>query len=256
MLEIIPLPALKDNYIWLLKNKASGHIAIVDPGVAEPVLNLIEAESLTPIAILITHHHWDHVGGIVKITEKYDIPVYTPKTESVDGSTNPVGEGDVVPLAELDLTLNILDVPGHTSGAIAYYAEGMVFSGDTLFTAGCGRMFEGTPPQMHASLSKFKSLPENTLLYCGHEYTVSNLQFAENVEPDNKAIQVRLIQAKQSREQNQPTVPSTLKTEKETNPFLRCEQASVIDAANQHSGKIFDVPYEVFATLRLWKDSF
>ena len=258
MLEIIPLPALKDNYnyIWLLINKSSGHVAIVDPGEAEPLLELLESEDLSPIAILITHHHWDHVNGIAKITEKYDIPVYTPKTESVDGSTHPVGEGDVVPLAELDLTLNILDVPGHTSGAIAYYAEGMVFSGDTLFTAGCGRMFEGTPPQMHASLSKFKSLPDDTLLYCGHEYTVSNLQFAATVEPENKAIQQRLVEAKQSRANNLPTVPATLAIEKETNPFLRCEQVDVIDAANQHSGKIFDVPHDVFAGLRLWKDSF
>ncbi len=192
MLEIIPLPALKDNYIWLLKNKASRHIAIVDPSEAEPVLKLIKSENLTPIAILITHHHWDHVGGIAGITKEHNIPIYTPKTESVDGSTHPVGEGDVVSLPELDLNLNILDVPGHTSGAIAYYTDKIVFSGDTLFTAGCGRLFEGTPPQMHASLSKFKSLADETLLYCGHEYTLSNLQFASTVEPDNKAIQVRL----------------------------------------------------------------
>lgn len=166
MLDILPLPALGNhyNYIWLLKNKASNHVAIVDPGEAGPLLKLIESEKLIPTTILITHHHWDHVDGIVEITEKYDIPVYTPKTESVRGSTNPVAEGDSISLPELNLTLNILDVPGHTSGAIAYYTNGMVFSGDTLFTAGCGRMFEGTPPQMHASLSKFKTLPDETRL--------------------------------------------------------------------------------------------
>jgi hydroxyacylglutathione hydrolase len=256
MLEIIPLPALKDNYIWLLKNKTSDHVAIVDPGEAKPVLNLIESENLIPIALLITHHHWDHVGGIVEITEKYDIPVYTPKIESVTGSTNPVAEGDIVSLPELDLELNILDVPGHTSGAVAYYAEGMVFSGDTLFTAGCGRMFEGTPLQMHASLLKFKSLSDDTLLYCGHEYTVANLQFAEAVEPENKAIQERLCQAKQLREKNLATVPATLEIEKKTNPFLRCEKASVINAASQHSGKKMDQSHEVFSEIRYWKDNF
>jgi hydroxyacylglutathione hydrolase len=256
MLEIIPLPALKDNYIWLLKNKASGHIAIVDPSEAEPVLNLIESEGLTPIAILITHHHWDHVGGIAGITEKYNIPVYTPKLESVEGSTNPVGEGDSISLPELDLALSILDVPGHTSGAVAYYAKGMVFSGDTLFAAGCGRMFEGTPPQMHASLSKFKTFPDDTLLYCGHEYTLSNLQFAATVEPENKAIQERLIQVKHLRDKDLATVPATLALEKTTNPFLRCEQASVINAADQHSGNKLELPHEVFAAIRSWKDSF
>lgn len=256
MLEIIPLPALKDNYIWLLKNKASRHIAIVDPSEPEPVLKLINSENLIPIAILITHHHWDHVGGIAGITKEYNIPVYTPKTESVDGSTHPVGEGDVVSLPELDLNLDILDVPGHTAGAVAYYTDKIVFSGDTLFTAGCGRLFEGTPPQMHASLSKFKSLADETLLYCGHEYTVSNLLFAATVEPANKAIQERLNLAKHARNENQPTVPATLAIEKETNPFLRCEQSNVINAAADYSGKALNEPAEVFAAIRNWKDNF
>jgi len=258
MLEIIPLPALQDhyNYIWLLKNKASNHVAIVDPGEAGPLLDLIESEKLIPIAILITHRHWDHVDGIPAITEKYDIPVYSPKTESVKGSTHPVGEGDTVSLSELGLDLAIMDVPGHTLGAIAYYAEGMVFSGDTLFAAGCGRMFEGTPPQMHASLSKFKTLPDDTLLYCGHEYTVSNLQFATTVEPENPATQECLIEARQAREKGKPTVPTTLKTEKQTNPFLRCEETSVINAARKYSGEKLEKPHEVFAAIRKWKDNF
>ncbi len=256
MLEIIPLPALKDNYIWLLKNTISRHVAIVDPSEAEPVLNVIKSEGLIPIAIMITHHHWDHVGGISGITEQFDIPVYTPKTESVVGSTNPVGEGDVVALTELSLNLKILDVPGHTSGAVAYYTDAMVFSGDTLFTAGCGRMFEGTPPQMHASLSKFKTLPDSTLLYCGHEYTVANLKFAAKVEPNNVAIQRRLQLAEETRKSNHPTVPATLAEEKETNPFLRCEERDVISAASHFSAKKLNETADVFAAVRQWKDHF
>lgn len=258
MLEIIPLPALgnQNNYIWLLKNKASNHIAIVDPGESGPVLQKIEAESLIPVAILITHHHWDHVNGIADITAKYDIPVYTPKTESVSGSTQAIGEGDTIVLDDLDLTLNILDVPGHTSGAVAYYSDEVVFSGDTLFAAGCGRLFEGTPAQMHSSLSKFKALSDETLIYCGHEYTLSNLEFAAAVEPENQAIKERLLEAQALRKKGQPTVPSTLSIEKQTNPFLRCDVESVINAASQHSGTKLNEEQDVFAAVRKWKDKY
>ena len=256
MLEIIPLSALKDNYIWLLKNQINRHIAIIDPSETKPVLERIEHENLVPIAILITHHHWDHVGGILGITKQFDIPVYTPKTESVTGSTDLVSEGDLVALPELNINLKILDVPGHTSGAIAYYTDGMVFSGDTLFTAGCGRIFEGTSSQMHASLSKFKTLPGSTLLYCGHEYTVENLKFAANVEPQNKLIHKRLKLAQQARKSNQSSVPSTLIQESQTNPFLRCEEPSVMSAASDFSGKKLNNAVDVFTAIRQWKDNF
>lgn len=256
MVTVEPLAALKDNYIWLLKNQASLHVAIVDPGEAKPVLAAIRDDGLLPVAILVTHHHWDHVGGIAGITDKFDIPVYTPKTETVPGSTNPVGEGDVVCLPELGLELNILDVPGHTAGAVAYYTAGMVFSGDTLFTAGCGRLFEGTPQQMHQSLSKLKALPGSTSLYCGHEYTVANLQFAAAVEPDNPDIRKRQQMAAGLRKHNLPTVPATLAQENRTNPFLRCEQRSVIHTATEYAGKALSDPADVFATIRSWKDRF
>ena len=256
MLEIIPLTALKDNYIWILINRINQCVAIVDPSEHEPVLECIQSKNLNPIAILITHHHWDHVGGISGLTKKYNIPVYTPKKEFVEGSTNPVGEGDIISLPELDLEINILDVPGHTSGAIAYYTKKMLFSGDTLFTGGCGRLFEGSPTQMYASLSKIKKLPTKTLVYCGHEYTIPNLQFATAVEIDNKAIQRRLDIAQKTRNENLPTVPATLEIEKQTNPFLRCNEQSVINAASMRAGKALDNPAEVFATIRDWKDSF
>ena len=205
---------------------------------------------------MITHHHWDHVGGIKGITEKFDIPVYTPKTETVEGSTNPVGEGDVVSLPELALELKLLDVPGHTSGAIAYYSDNFVFSGDTLFTAGCGRLFEGTPAQMHASLSKFKNLSDDTLLYCGHEYTVANLQFALAVEPDNMTIEQRLDEAIEARRKDLPTVPASLAIEKQTNPFLRCERPEVMQSAANQSGQNLSTPTEIFTAVRQWKDNF
>ncbi len=256
MLEIIPIPALKDNYIWLVINQENGHVAIVDPSQAEPVLDYIHEHNLTPAAILITHHHWDHVGGIPDITASHAIPVYTPKNEKVAGSTKPIAEGDVVTIPELNLELKILDVPGHTAGAVAYYNNDFVFSGDTLFTGGCGRMFEGTAPQMYHSLNKFKVLADKTLLYCGHEYTEANLRFALSVEPDNIDLQKRLDEVQQRRQQNKVTVPASLELEKQTNPFLRCEQNSVINAAADHSGKTLRAPHEVFAAVRQWKDNF
>jgi len=256
MIEIIPVTALKDNYIWLLENKINQNVVIVDPSEHEPVLNVIETRGLIPTAIFITHHHWDHVGGIDGLTNEYDIPVYTPKKEVVEGSTNPVSEGDVINLPELGLNIRVLDVPGHTSGAIAYYAEKIIFSGDTLFAAGCGRLFEGTPAEMHHSLMKIKELPDDTLVYCGHEYTVSNLKFASIVEKNNESIQKRLAMAEKARKMNRPTVPTSLKTERETNPFLRCKEESIINAASKRAGRKIDNPTEVFATIRSWKDSF
>ncbi len=256
MPHIIPIPALKDNYIWMLINSDNQHVAIVDPSEAQPVIDYMNQENLTPVAILITHHHWDHVGGIPDLVANYSVPVYTPATETVKFSTNLVTEGDKIELTELDIVLNVLDVPGHTAGAVAYYNEELVFSGDTLFTAGCGRMFEGTPKQMHHSLTKFKSLPDNTLLYCGHEYTEANLSFAGTVEPSNPDIQARLHEVQKLRKSGKPTIPSTLALEKKTNPFLRCEVDSVVQSASTHSGQTLTDSTQVFAAIRQWKDDF
>lgn len=256
MLNILPLPALKDNYIWLCLNEDNGHTLIVDPSEAQPVLDYLSEHKFIADAILITHHHWDHVGGIPDITAKYDIPVFTPASETVKGSTHGVREGDVLPFPELNLSLKILDVPGHTAGAVAYYSDNFVFSGDTLFTAGCGRIFEGTPQQMHASLEKFRQLDENTRLFCGHEYTEANLGFASTVEPHNKAISERLHEVRAQRQQQLPTVPATLATEKLTNPFLRCHEQGIASAVSNHVDKELSDPVEVFAALRQWKDNF
>ncbi len=257
-MEIIPLPALRNNYnyIWLLKNSASRHVAIVDPGEAGPLLKLIGDESLIPIAILITHHHWDHVNGIADITRDYDIPVYTPKRETVPGGTHPVGEGDTVSLPELETAFRILDVPGHTLGAVTYYTNCVIFSGDTLFTAGCGRLFEGTAAQLYESLRRLAALSDDSLIYCGHEYTVNNLEFAARVEPENNLIQERLKNAVATRARGEATVPATLAVEKQTNPFLRCEAPTVISAVECHVGKTLDNPVAVFGALRRWKDHF
>lgn len=256
MLKILPLPALKDNYIWMCLNDNNDHTLIIDPSEAEPVLDYLSENKKIPDAILITHHHWDHVGGIPGITATHDIPVFTPASETVKGSTHTVREGDVLPFPELGLSLKVIDVPGHTAGAVAYYSDSVVFSGDTLFTAGCGRLFEGSPLQMYFSLEKFKQLADSTLLYCGHEYTEANLVFASAVEPDNATVKQRLQEVREQRKQQLPTVPATLATEKSTNPFLRCDEQGIAEAVSAHAGKPMMEPVEVFAALRHWKDNF
>ena len=182
--------------------------------------------------------------------------MFGPAKENVENRTNALQQGDQVELPELELVLDIYDVPGHTAGAIAYFGQGMLFSGDTLFTAGCGKLFEGTPAQMHNSLSKLAALPGETLLYCGHEYTQNNLVFAQAVEPDNPQISDRMGKVKELREQGLPTVPAPLSMEKETNPFLRTDQESVKKAASQAAGKQLEGGADVLATIRHWKDHF
>jgi len=256
MFDVIPVQALSDNYIWLIKNKASQHVAIVDPGDAAPVIHTIQSKNLIPVAILITHHHWDHTNGIDALINHYAIPVYGPAAESIKYKTQGLIEGQQLEIDELGLCLDILDVPGHTAGAITYHGHGLIFSGDTLFTAGCGRLFEGTAEQMYTSLNKFKALPVDALLYCGHEYTCANLKFAQCVEPKNPKIAKRLQTALACRQRQQPTVPAPLSIELETNPFLRCEQDSVIEAASKQVNRSCQPGVEVFAVIREWKDNF
>lgn len=256
MFKVIPIPAFKDNYIWLLVNPSNQRCAVVDPGDAEPVIAYLEQFQLSLEVILITHHHHDHTGGIKKLSELYPVKIYGPTQDPIEKVDQKLIENDQVKLDFLNATFTIYDIPGHTRGHIAYYGEGMLFCGDTLFAAGCGRLFEGTPEQMYHSLSKILRLPDETLIYCAHEYTQANLHFAETVEPENKFIQQRLQDIKQVRGKNLPSLPSVLSLEKLTNPFLRCHLDSVINSAQLKLDETLTNPVNVFRALRAWKDTF
>jgi hydroxyacylglutathione hydrolase len=254
MLQVVPVKAFKDNYIWTLRD--ARHAAVVDPGEATPVLDYLARENLKLVAVLATHHHPDHVGGIAEILRHHRVPVYGPKNEPIETLTRAVGGGDKVEIPELGAKFDVLDIPGHTRAHIAYYGGGALFCGDTLFACGCGRVFEGTPEQMHASLSKLASLPDETLVYCGHEYTLANIGFAKAVEPGNTALDKREARDRKLREAGKPTLPSTLGDEKATNPFLRVAHPAVIESANKYLGARVSDPVRVFAAIRDWKNKF
>lgn len=256
MTDVLHVCAFEDNYIWLIRGKSPDRVAIVDPGDADPVLAALEKQCLKPAAILCTHHHGDHVGGVEDILKHYTVPVYGPARERIPAVTRKLKEGDHVDLPELGLGFDVLDVPGHTAGHIAYYGAGLLFCGDTMFSAGCGRLFEGTAEQMLTSLSRFAALPEMTRVYCGHEYTEANLRFALTVEPDNADSRAHRDWARVQRAQDLPTLPSTIGLEQRINPFLRAGQPTVRTAAEKQAGRVLDSPVEVFAAIRRWKDSF
>jgi hydroxyacylglutathione hydrolase len=252
--EVVPLRAFKDNYIWALRNNR--YAAIVDPGDAQPVLDFLQRERLELCAILATHHHADHVGGIAALLVHRLVPVYGPRGEPISTLTHPVGEADEVAIPQLGLRFGVLDIPGHTRAHIAYYGADSLFCGDTLFACGCGRLFEGTAPQMAASLAKLAALPDATLVYSGHEYTLANIEFARAVEPGNDELAARARSEAEKRGRGQPTLPSTIGREKKTNPFLRCLQPAVIASASKFLGARADDPVQVFAALRDWKNTF
>lgn len=255
MSQIFAINAFKDNYIWVLPNPESGSAFVVDPGDAEPVRAGLAAAGLELGGILVTHHHWDHTNGIKELLADAQVPVVAPVDDRIEGVTHPVRDGDEVRLAGMPVRFQVLEIPGHTSSHIAFVGGGMLFCGDTLFAGGCGRMFEGTPAQMHASLQRLAALPEETLVYCGHEYTEANLRFALQVEPDNAQLQARLAQVAEQRARGEITLPSTIGVERATNPFLRVDQQSVIESAERHAGRRLTSATDVFAAVRAWKDS-
>ena len=252
------IPAFEDNYFWLVHGLggASSRVAVVDPGHAAPVVAALEAGGLVLDTILVTHHHADHIGGVAALVERYRVPVYGPASESIPGRTTALREGDRVVLEALGLRLRVYDVPGHTAGHIAYYGHGVLFCGDTLFSGGCGRLFEGTPAQMLRSLDKLAALPPETRVYCAHEYTAANLRFAGAVEPANQSLQHYREQVTALRAQNEPTIPSTIGLELRVNPFLRTREATVREAATRHAGTGLADDAEVFRAVREWKNGF
>lgn len=257
MLHITAIPALADNYIWMLRG-SDDRVAIVDPGEARPVKERLAQDNLELGAILITHHHPDHTNGIKKLIDEYPVPVYGPANENypITGLSDPLDDNKSFTLEWLNLSLEAMHIPGHTLGHIALYGNGLLFCGDTLFSAGCGKLFEGTAEQMYNSLSRLRNLPADTQVYCGHEYTEKNLLFALAVEPDNSEMQTQLDKARAATDQGKPSLPSTIGLELKINPFLRCTEATVIDSAQHRAGKQLDGPVEVLATLRDWKDNF
>jgi hydroxyacylglutathione hydrolase len=229
---------------------------VVDPGDAAPVFNYLSNEGLQLTAILTTHHHGDHVGGNTALLAKYNVPVFGPAREAIPGMTKKLREGDTVDVPGIDLALRVLDVPGHTAGHIAYYGGGVLFCGDTLFSCGCGRLFEGTAPQMHSSLSKLAVLPRDTLVYCAHEYTLANLRFAFAADPGNPAIERRTASARAALSNGQPSLPSTIESELSANPFLRSHEPALATSASRFAGRTLSNPVQVFEALRRWKDGF
>ena len=252
--EVVALRAFADNYIWTIRDAAFA--AVVDPGDAQPVLDYLAREKLQLVAILNTHHHADHVGGNAALLAKTKVPVYGPRDERIPEVSERLADGQRFTLPHFNIEMETLEIPGHTRSHIAFYGDDLLFCGDTLFAAGCGRLFEGTPRQMHDSLTRLARLPDVTRVYCGHEYTLSNLKFARAAEPDNRRLPELETRMQALRERNQPTLPSTIGQEKATNPFIRVAEPAIIHRASTRAAKKLTDPVSVLAEIRDWKNNF
>jgi hydroxyacylglutathione hydrolase len=256
-LEVQPVRALADNYIWLINSPRMRSVVVVDPGEAAPVIAALDRSGASLAAILLTHHHPDHIAGVPELLSLASVPVFGPKDARIPHLTQALADGDRVELRGLGLEFEALHVPGHTLSHIAYVGHGALFCGDTLFSAGCGRLFEGTAAQMNASLRRLRGLPPHTRVYCGHEYTAANLRFAHAVEPGNADALRYRDQVAQLRADGVPSLPSVLSLEIQVNPFLRCGEEAVRRAVIHHAGLAAQAgDAEVFGALRAWKDGF
>jgi hydroxyacylglutathione hydrolase len=256
MIKIEAIPTFQDNYVWAIHN---GHTAIlVDPGEAAPILTWLHERDMTAAAILVTHHHHDHIGGIAELLTQASIPVYGPARGTE--TATPVSEGETLHLSAIGLNIKVIETPGHTLDHVCYLARieqsevAHLFCGDTLFSCGCGRLFEGTPAEMYDSLTRLAQLPDNTQVYCAHEYTLANIAFALEAEPENQALIARHAEALALRKRGLATLPISMSSERNCNPFLRCDLPTLVEAASQHCKKPLSPGAETFAAVRAWKD--
>ena len=252
--DVVPVRAFSDNYVWTLRDEKRA--AVVDPGDAKPVLEYLDREGLELVAILNTHHHADHVGGNAELLRRWNVPVFGPHDPRIREVTKALGDGDRITLPHFDIDFEVIEIPGHTRTHIAFHGGGMLFCGDTLFAVGCGRLFEGTPQQMHESLSRLARVPDTTRVYCGHEYTLSNIRFARAAEPGNRALAALEARAAEQRQKDLPTLPTEMGQEKATNPFLRVSEPEIVASASRYAGKELKDPVSVLAAIREWKNNF
>lgn len=255
-LTVLPIPFYTDNYAWTFVDGTHQEAIVIDPGFAPPVLSFLQEKNLSLKAIFITHHHADHIGGVKELKKVFECPVFGPQKSHLKEITHPLKEGDMIALYSNFPSFKILELPGHTLDHIGYLSDAMLFPGDTLFSAGCGRLFEGTPKEMTSSLTKIRCLKDDINVYPAHEYTLSNLRFAVTVEPNNEKILQKIEAVKKLHSRNIPSLPSSIREEKEINPFLRCDQPEVIKTAEKYAKRPLESFEQVFKVLRDWKDHF